>query len=145
MWECRNTWVRLSAYNWILNAMTCRMSLGVETRMQIHWPLLSPPRRRVYLESSLLRTCVEQMKSRRTWFESIKLEWVRAGWILKIIHYLKRNQKLRKYEERLFSSGYLRITNCTSAPILDCICYVYIPKLQSYCSRNCMKEFVGIT
>ena len=62
-----------------------------------------------------------------------------------MIHYLKRNQKLRKYEERLLGSNCLRITNCTSAHILGCICYVYIPKLQSYCSRNCMKEFVGIT
>ena len=44
---------------------------------------LAPPlRHRVYLESSLLRTCVEQMESRRTWFRSIKSKWVRSGWIL---------------------------------------------------------------
>ena len=35
-----------------------------------------------YLESSLLRTCAEQMESRRTWLRSIKSEWVRARWIL---------------------------------------------------------------
>ena len=62
-----------------------------------------------------------------------------------MIHYLKRNKKLRKYEEKLLGSGCPRITSCTSAPILGRICYVYIPKHQSYCLRNCMKEFVGVT
>ena len=62
-----------------------------------------------------------------------------------MIQYLKRNQKLRKYEEKRLDSDYPSITNCTSAPILDRICYVYIPKHQNYCSRNCMKEFVGVT
>ena len=60
-------------------------------------------------------------------------------------HYMKRNQKLRKYKEKLLGSGYPRITNYTSAPILDHICYVYIPKHQSYCSKNCTKEFVVVT
>ena len=62
-----------------------------------------------------------------------------------MIHYLKRNQKLRKYEEKLIGFGCLRITNCTNALILDHICYVYILKHQSYCSKNCTKEFVGVT
>ena len=62
-----------------------------------------------------------------------------------MIHYLKRNQKLRKYEEKLLTSSRPRTTSCTSAPTLNRICYVYIPKPQSYCSRNCMKEFVGVT
>ena len=62
-----------------------------------------------------------------------------------MIQYLKRNQKLRKYEEKLLGSDCPRITNCTSIPILDRICYVYIPKHQSYCSRNCLKQFVGVT
>ena len=62
-----------------------------------------------------------------------------------MIHYLKRNQKLKKYEEKLLGSGCQRITSCTSTPILGCICYVYISKHQSYYSRSCMKEFVGVT
>ena len=62
-----------------------------------------------------------------------------------MIHYLKRNQKPRKYEEKLLGSGCSRITNCISAPILGRICYVYIMKYQSYCSRSCTKEFVGVT
>ena len=45
-----------------------------------------------------------------------------------MIHYLKRNQKLRKYEEKLLGSSCPRITNCTSIPILDYIFYVYILK-----------------
>ena len=62
-----------------------------------------------------------------------------------MIHYLKRNQKLRKYEEKFLDSSYLRIASCTSAPILGRICYVYTLKHESYCSRSCMKEFVWIT
>ena len=62
-----------------------------------------------------------------------------------MIHYLKRNQKPRKYEEKLLDSGYPRITSCTNASILDPICYVYISKHQSYYSRSCMREFVGVT
>ena len=62
-----------------------------------------------------------------------------------MIRYLKRNQKLKKYEEKLLGSNCPRITSCTSAPILGRICYVYILKHQRYCSRSCMKEFVGVT
>ena len=62
-----------------------------------------------------------------------------------MIHYLNRNQKLRRYEEKLLSFGCSRITSCTSTPILGRICYVYIPKHQSYCLRSCMKEFMGVT
>ena len=62
-----------------------------------------------------------------------------------MIHYLKRNQKLRKYEEKLLDFGYPRITYYTNPPILDYICYVYILKHQSYCLKNCTKEFVGVT
>ena len=62
-----------------------------------------------------------------------------------MIHYLKRKQKLRKYEEKLLDSDCPRITNCTSAPILGHIYYVYIPKYQSYYLWNCIKEFVGVT
>ena len=42
-----------------------------------------------------------------------------------MIHYLKRNQKLKKYEEKLLDSGCPRITSCTSAPIMGHICYVH--------------------
>ena len=62
-----------------------------------------------------------------------------------MIHYLNRNQKLRRYEEKLLSFGCSRITSCTSTPILGRICYVYIPKHQSYCLRSCMKKFVEVT
>ena len=62
-----------------------------------------------------------------------------------MIHYLKRNQKLKKYEENLLDSGCPRITSCTSALIMGRICYVYILKRQTYYSRSCMKEFVGVT
>ena len=62
-----------------------------------------------------------------------------------MIHYLKRNQKLRKYEEKLLSSDCPKITNCTSALILGHIYNVYIPKYQSYYLWNCIKEFVGVT
>ena len=62
-----------------------------------------------------------------------------------MIPYPKRNQKLRKYEEKLLDFGCLTIISCTSAPILGCICCVYIPKHQSYFSWSCMKEFVGVT
>jgi len=62
-----------------------------------------------------------------------------------MIHYLKRNQKLRKYEEKLLGSSCPRITSCTSAPIIGRICHVYIPKHQNYYSRSCMKEFVEVT
>jgi len=34
---------------------------GVETRMRIHWPLLPRSQSRVYLKSSLLRTCTGQI------------------------------------------------------------------------------------
>ena len=62
-----------------------------------------------------------------------------------MMHYQKRNQKLRKYEEKLLNSGCSRITSYTSDPILGRICYVYTLKRQSYYSKSYMREFAGVT
>ena len=62
-----------------------------------------------------------------------------------MMYYLKRNQKPKKYEEKLIGSGYQRITSSTSAPILGNTYYAYTPKHQSCYSKNCMREFAGVT
>ena len=59
-----------------------------------------------------------------------------------MIHYLKRNQKLRKYEEKPLGSSYPKIISCINVPILGRICYIYILKHQNYYSRSCIREFV---
>ena len=38
------------------------ISLGVETRMLTLWPFLQPPKHRVYLGSSLLKTCANLLR-----------------------------------------------------------------------------------
>ena len=80
--------------------------------------------------------------------DMVQIHQVRVGpsWMDPIVSFLKDDTllKLRKYKEKLIGSGCLRITSCTSAPILGRICYVYILKRQSYCSRSCMKGFVGV-
>ena len=38
------------------------ISLGVETRMLTLWPFLQPPKHRVYLGSSLLKTCASLLR-----------------------------------------------------------------------------------
>ena len=58
--------------------------------------------------------------------------------------YLKRSQRLKKYEEMHLGSGCLRITNCTSAPILGHIYYVFTLKHRSYCLKSCTKGSVGV-
>ena len=83
----------------------------------------------------------------------VHIHQVRVGpsWMDHIVSFLKddtlpeEKSEAEKYEEKLLGSGCLRITSCTSIPILGRICYVYIPKHQSYCSRSCTKEFVGVT
>ena len=57
----------------------------------------------------------------------------------------KRSQRLKKYEETLLDSGCLRITNCTSAPILGHIYCVFTLKHRSYCLKSCTKGFAGVT
>ena len=76
---------------------------------------------------------------------------VDPSWMNPIVSFLKNDtlpeekSEVEKYKEKLLDFGCSRITNYTSALILDRICYAYILKHQSYCSRNCMKEFVEVT
>ena len=73
---------------------------------------------------------------------------VDPSWMNPIVSFLKNDtlpeekSEVEKYKEKLLDFGCPRIASCTSATILGCICYVYILKHQSYCSRSCMKEFV---
>ena len=62
----------------------------------------------------------------------------------KTISCLKRSQRLKKYEETLFGSGCPRITNCTSAPILGHIYYLFTLRHWSYCLKSCTKGSVGV-
>ena len=76
---------------------------------------------------------------------SIKLNWVRVGWILyhyswKKIYCLKRNQKLTKYEEKLLDFGSPRIESYTSALSLVLTCFVCTPKHQNHFWRSSTKE-----
>ena len=53
--------------------------------------------------------------------------------------YLKRSQRLKKYEEMPLSSGCPRITSCISASILGCIYYVFTLRHRSCCLKSCTK------
>ena len=53
--------------------------------------------------------------------------------------YLKRSQRLKKYEEMPLGSGCPRITSCTSASILGCIYYVFTLRHRSCCLKSCTK------
>ena len=82
MWECKNTWVRLGTCNQGLSLSACYISLGVETHMLTLWPLLQPPRHRVYLGSSLLKICTSLLWWGERWSISIKLRWGLTRWTL---------------------------------------------------------------
>ena len=48
--ECMNTYAKSGAYKRNLRFLTCLTFLEVEIHMQIRWPPLPCPRRRIYLE-----------------------------------------------------------------------------------------------
>ena len=57
----------------------------------------------------------------------------------------EEKSEAEKIRRKSLGSSCPRITSCTNVPILGRICYVYILKHQSYYSRSCMTEFVGVT
>ena len=57
----------------------------------------------------------------------------------------EEKSEAEKIRRKSLDSSCPRITSYTNVPILGRICYVYIPKHQSYCLRSCMKEFMGVT
>ena len=88
--------------------------------MQISWPPLPRPRRRICLEWYWLKTCIRILQHPMVLLGSIKSNWVQAGWILyryswKKMYCLSKSLKLTKYEGKLLGSGSLRIENYTSA------------------------------
>ena len=72
------------------------------------------------------------------------------NWMDPIVKFLKDNilleekSEAKKYEEMLLDSGCPRITNCTSAPILGHIYYVFTLRHRSYCLKSCTKGSVGV-
>ena len=115
--------------------------------MQIHWPPLPRPRRRICLEWYWLKTCIRILQHPMVLLGSIKSNWVLAGWILyryswKRMYCLRKSLKLTKYEGKLLGSGSLRIENYTSAISLVLTCFVCTPKHQNHLWRSCTKGFV---
>ena len=57
----------------------------------------------------------------------------------------RRNQRLRKYEEKLLGFGCSRTKSCIHVLFLDHICFVYISMHRNHSWKNCMKGFVEVT
>ena len=83
----------------------------------------------------------------------VRIHEVRVGpsWMDPIVKFLKddilpeEKSKVEKYEETLHGFGCPRITNCTSAPILGHIYYVFTLRHWSYCLKSYTRVFVGVT
>ena len=130
MWECKNTWVRLGTYNQSLSLSTCYISLGVETHMLTLWPLLQPPRHRVYLRVILVEDLCKPTEVKR---EMVHIHQIRVGpsWMDPKVLFLREDilpeekskaDKVRRKALQFWLSKDLKLYKCSfSGPYLLCI------------------------